>query len=75
MKFDRYDFWKHQNCMDVFFFVHSAYETDMDTTYLVGNWMTQGVESYWMATNQERVIISNKEYANWKVYEPIGVYK
>lgn len=74
MKFDSDDCWKHENCLDVFFFVHSSYQDDGKTAHLVGHWLTQGIESHWMVSDTEKIFINEEEYPRWHKYNPIGMF-
>lgn len=73
MKFDMYEFFKHNNNIDVFFWVSSAYD-DGNIAILNGSWCTQGTESWW-ATLPDQVQITIKEYDNWNSYIPKGNFK
>lgn len=78
MKFDLHDCWKHKNCMDVFFFINTCYPYDLATgsgNYIVtGYWVIQGMEHYWLASDQDRIIITKDQYDNWQRYEPKGKF-
>lgn len=74
MKFDLDDCWKHEYCLDVFFFVHSSYQDDGETAYLIGHWLTQGIESHWMISGTEKIFVSKEEYPRWIKYNPIGMF-
>lgn len=73
MKFDMHQYWKHQNCMDVFILIHSIVQDTGKVAILNVQWMIQGTAHYW-ATKQDRIKINPKEYAAWKPYTPKGTY-
>lgn len=72
MKFDSDNkFWKHKNCTDVFFKVKSVtFDDDGKHAVLWGFWMIQGLESFWCATEFERLPIKPEQYDNWEPYTP-----
>lgn len=75
MKFDNNPYWKHKNCLDVFFNVSStARVTYGKNIILYGTWCTQGTESWWF-TISDRLNIRPDQYENWDSYEPKGRMK
>lgn len=72
MKFDGHDYWKHDNCTDVFISVNSvAFDDDGRNAVLWVTWCTQGIFNWWF-TVTGRIIIRPEHYDRWKRYEPKG---
>ena len=74
MKFESYDCWKHKNCIDVFIFVPDVVQDDNGKAILNAFWMVQGMDGYWMASSQDRILIKEEEYDSWMPYEPKGTF-
>lgn len=77
-KFDRRTsgtiYFKHDNCLDVFFAVNKvSFDDDGRKAVLKGTWCTQGVERWWF-TCPARIVI-RKEYDKWEPYTPKGMPK
>jgi len=75
MKFDRRRsgtiYWKHENCIDVFFCVSKvSFDDDGRKAVLKGTWCTQAV-GCWFFTVPARLVI-RQEYDRWKPYTPFG---
>lgn len=64
--------WKHENCMDAFFYSEIVTKDNGVRASLRGYWMTQGVFGYWPVSGYQKLNIAPKEYHNWKRYEPSG---
>lgn len=75
MKFENYDCWKHKNCLDVFIYVSTVIQDDNNKAIIHANWMTQGVENHWFASERQRLFIKEDQYDNWEPYDPIGKLK
>ncbi len=71
MKFEFSPFWKHSNCLDVFIWPNTVYDTGPEV-YIMGNWMIQGTEKFWPASEEQLIVVTKKEYDNWKSYSPKG---
>ncbi len=69
------DFIKHQNCMDVFFWIWSVTQDTGNAAIIHGNWCTQGTAGWWTCSGVERLFINNKQYSSWKSYVPAGISK
>lgn len=73
-KFDNYLFWKHKNCIDVFVYIDHI-RTDEDNLIVRGDWMCQGIESYWTTPlTNDTFVIKSDQFDNWIPYEPKGKY-
>lgn len=77
MKFDMHEFWKHENCSDVFFKPKSVvFDDDGRNAILHGHWLTQGYETWFFApVPTARIKITPEQYPKWKPYTPIGHIK
>lgn len=71
-KFESYDCWKHDNCIDVFFCVSSVVQDTGKAAILLGYWMTQGQEHYWCCSDLDRIRVAPEQYKFWQKYEPGG---
>ncbi len=71
-KFESSIYWKHNNCMDVFFYIISVKKDNGIEATLQGYWMIQGTVGYWTASHRDRINIGPKQYHNWRQYEPSG---
>lgn len=74
MKFEEHHFFKHKNGIDCFICVDNVVQDHNGKVILYVNWMTQGIFSYWTASDRERLFIKGDQYHNWEPYEPIGKY-
>lgn len=75
MKFEQKEFWKHENCMDVFFRVREVYDDHYRGGVVAhGTWCTQGRERWWF-TYDDVIHINNENYNLWHPYEPQGKIK
>ena len=70
MKFDTHEYWKHDNCTDVFF-KPTDFSDNGENIVLSGYWLTQGVHSYWF-TIYDMIQITPENYAKWHPYRPQG---
>lgn len=77
MKFDMHEFWKHEECRDVFFKPTSiAFDDNGKDAILHGSWLTQGVERwFFIFVPRARIKIPPHQYDRWKPYAPRGVIK
>lgn len=72
-KFRRYQFYKHENCVDAFFYVEKISFDENGTHAIVhGNWMIQGMFSFWFGSDRVRLNIKPDQYDKWKSYNPKG---
>ena len=74
MKFNTTDCYKHTNCMDAFFFVNCVLKEEDGKADLLGHWLTQGIDHYWLVSEQETIHVNETNYEKWKEYEPKGVF-
>lgn len=75
MKFDNDSyFFKHSNCLDVFIVVNNVVMDTGEVAIIWVNWMIQGTEHYWEASNNERIKVTKEEYSKWISYTPKGKY-
>lgn len=75
MKFeDLHRYWKHDNCLDVFFAISSVVSDDGIKAELFGCWCTQGIDNWWF-TIDDRIKIKPEQYDSWKGYTPKGIVK
>ena len=71
MKFDHHIYFKHENCVDVFFMVTTvSFDDDGRNAIIWGYWMVQGIFNYWCCSNLDRIKISPDQYDKWKSYTP-----
>lgn len=77
MKFENNQYWKHENCVDVFFKVDGiAFDDDNDKEpRLYGHWMIQGMHNWWYASDLTMFSVKSIEFDKWKQYEPKGSQK
>lgn len=72
MKFDTHKYWKHRDCVDVFFAVnHCSFDDDGRNALLHGTWCTQMMFG-WGFTVRDRVVVKPVQYDKWEPYEPKG---
>ena len=72
MKFDMHKYWKHEDCLDVFFCVnHCVFDDNGKDAFLRGTWCTQMLFG-WGFTVGDRIKVTPKNYPKWKPYEPKG---
>lgn len=74
MKFDLHLFWKHENCIDIFFNPHSVYDNSKNAI-LIGDWYVQGIHNYWLCQDSDIIKINPENYPKWKPYTPKGGLK
>ena len=74
MKFDENDCWKHENCIDAFFFVNYIIKDEEGKANLKGHWLTQGIEHYWLVSEQREIHVNAENYEKWQVYHPEGAF-
>jgi len=76
MKFDRHEYWKHENGMDCFIkIIGVAFDDNGKDAIVNACWMTQGRECFWFASPSHRIKIDPDNYDKWHPYEPIGKLK
>lgn len=71
-KFKNHSMWKHENCVDAFFYVEHVKFDNNGRATLKGLWMVQGMENYWPASDRIRLNIKPEQYNKWKLYAPKG---
>lgn len=77
MKFDMHEFWKHEECLDVFFKPTSiAFDDNGKDAILHGSWLTQGTDLwFFIFVPRARIKITPNQYGRWKPYTPRGRIK
>lgn len=72
MKFESSDFFKHDNGIDAFLWVHTVVMDSGEAAIVHAWWLVQGVEKYWWTGESQRIFIKKDQYEHWKSYEPKG---
>lgn len=75
MKFENHQFWKHDDCLDVFI---SVYGVDFDSGTVAkirASWLTQGHEIYFYNSTSDFILVNSLNYEKWKPYIPKGKLK
>lgn len=70
-KFERHEFWRHKNAVDVFFKIRTVIGDSGKGAIIYGDWCTQGVHGWWF-TYDARLCVTPKQYTNWEPYKPRG---
>lgn len=70
MKFSRAKYWKHKDCMNVFFSAYRVQYDDGKKAVLKGTWCTQGMHNWWFTVPYKLTI--REQYDNWMPYAPKG---
>jgi hypothetical protein len=71
-KFETCVCWKHEKCMDVFFYVYEVVKDNEDKASLLGYWMVQGAIDHWPVSRSCKLKVDAEQYKLWKRFEPKG---